>query len=118
MSVDLWVYRVDCGIDPTEGTDIGGFSVEALDGAIGKIDAAYYEPGTSYIVVDTGPWILGKKVALPAGVIDRVDFDEEKVYVDRTKEQIKAAPVYGPTFSKGNQEELGTYYGAGGPGFR
>jgi hypothetical protein len=40
-----------------------------------------------YIVVDTGPWIFGKKVMLPAGVFNRIDAPDGKVYVDRTKDE-------------------------------
>ncbi len=47
----------------------------------------------SYLVVDTGPWIFGKKVLLPASVIQRIDLDDKKVYVRLTKDQIKAAPA-------------------------
>ena len=43
--------------------DVAGYSVEALDGGIGKVDEATYDVGSSYIVVDTGPWILGKKAS-------------------------------------------------------
>ena len=44
-----------------------GYEVEAADGGIGKVDGATNEVGSSYIVVDTGPWIFGKKVlCLPA----------------------------------------------------
>ena len=38
--------------------------MEATDGSIGKVDEATSEGGSSYIVVDTGPWIFGKKVQL------------------------------------------------------
>ena len=31
---------------------------------------------------------------LPAGLIERVDRDEEKVYVDRTKDEIEQAPEF------------------------
>ena len=62
------------------GPNLDGFSVEAADGGIGKIDEATYDASQSYLVVDTGPWIFGKKVMLPAGVIDRVDLDTETVY--------------------------------------
>ena len=64
------------------------YKVEATDGSIGKVDEATYDTGSSYIVVDTGPWIFGKKVLLPAGVVSRVDRDDEKVYVKRTKDQV------------------------------
>jgi len=54
---------------------------------------------------------------LPAGVIERIDTDDEKVYVDRTKDQIKAAPEYDPDVDAGYRDRLGGYYGgAGQPG--
>jgi hypothetical protein len=46
--------------------------------------------GQSYVIAATGPWIFGNKVMLPAGVIDRIDVDVEKVGVNRAKDQIKA----------------------------
>src|SRR6266487_4640530 len=89
-TTDIWGYREQTW---TEG-DLVGFDVEALDGGIGKIDEASYDVGAGYIVVDTGPWIFGKKVMLPAGVIDRVDSDDKKVFVNRTKDQINDAPEF------------------------
>ena len=89
-ATDLWTYR-----DQSWTTDeLTGYSVEAIDGGIGKIDEASYDVGVGYIVVDTGPWIFGKKVLLPAGVISRVDHDDEQVFVNRTKDQIKDAPEF------------------------
>jgi len=101
------------------GTDVVGYSVEALDGGIGKVDEASDEVGASSIVVDTGPWIFGKKVILPAGVIDRVDREDETIYVNRTKEQIKNAPELGEGMEGDDayRDELGTYYGQGGGGW-
>ena len=46
-------------------TDLTGYEVEATDGGIGSVDEATNDVGGSYIVVDTGPWIFGKKVLLP-----------------------------------------------------
>jgi hypothetical protein len=115
-STDLWTYR-----DTTIGTtDLTGFSVEAMDGSIGKIDEASNEMGASYLVVDTGPWIFGKKVLLPAGVIDRVDTAEENVYVNRTKDEIKNAPEFDESRYRdpAYRNELGGYYGQGGAGYR
>jgi hypothetical protein len=76
--------------------------------------------GASFLVVDTGPWIFGKKVMLPAGTISRVDSDEEKVYVNRNKEQIKNSPEFDPVTYRDQtyQTELGSYYGPGGAGWR
>jgi hypothetical protein len=72
------------------------FGVEALDGSIGKVDEASSDVGSSHVVVDTGPWILGEKVMLTAGVINRVDDAEEKIYVSHTNEQIKDSPEFDP----------------------
>jgi hypothetical protein len=95
-TMDPWTYgdANTIGVDATQNFDLTGYSVEAIDGGIGKIDEATYEASKSYVVVDTGPWIFGKKVLLPAGVIDRVDPDSETVYVSRSKDEIKNAPEF------------------------
>ena len=106
-NMEIWVYR-----DQTiTGVDLTGFSVEATDGSIGKVDEATNEVGSSYIVVDTGPWIFGKHVLLPAGVIDRVDRDSETVYVNRTKDEIKNSPEWDDTrgADESYRSEVGSY---------
>ncbi len=121
MQTDVWTYREQSslGVNPAT-TDITGFEVEALDGSIGKIDEATYEVGSSYIVADTGPWIFGKKVMLPAGVLQRVDEAEEKVFVNRTKDEIKNAPEFDPSMISDDayRGQLGSYYGPGGTAHR
>jgi hypothetical protein len=87
----IWIWQVDV---VTPAIDVTGFDVEAGDGHIGKVDAATYETGSAGLVVDTGFWIFGKKRLLPAGLVDRVDTDEKKVYLAATKDQVKQAPDY------------------------
>ena len=115
-TTDMWTY----GNTSMTAQDLTGFTVEALDGDIGKIDEATNEVGGSYIVVDTGPWIFGKKVLLPAGVLRDADFDDEKVFVNRTKDQIKNAPEFNADRyrDQGYRNEVGGYYGPGGAGYR
>ncbi len=115
-TTDIWTYRET---DFTTSNFVG-YGVEALDGSIGKVDAATYDTDSSSIVVDTGPWIFGKKVMLPAGVVQRVDEADEKVWVNRTKDQIKDAPEYDDKMrgDAGYRSSLGSYYGAGGAGYR
>jgi hypothetical protein len=113
----MWNYRDG----ENQGVvDVTGFGVEAIDGSIGKVDAANHETDSSLIVVDTGPWIFGKKVMLPAGVIDRIDHDDGKVYVHRTKDEIKHAPEYDDTLSADMdyRGRLQAYYGPEGAGYR
>ena len=40
---------------------------------IGAIDEKTYQVGTDALVIDTGPWIFGTKVLIPAGLISRID---------------------------------------------
>ena len=118
MTEDIWGY------DPayyTVGTDLTGYTVEATDGRIGKVDEATYEVGSAYLVVNCKPWLIGKHVLLPAGLIIGIDLDDETIRVGRSKDQIKGAPAYhrpdadsrdvmgGPDATY--RDALGTYYG-------
>jgi hypothetical protein len=120
MSSQIWTYR-DTTITQR---NLSGLSVEAIDGKIGKVDEATNDVGASFIVVDTGPWIFGKKVMLPAGVVRDVDMDTETVFVNRTKDQIKDAPEYDEDKFRDEasrntyRDQLGSYYGSGGAGYR
>jgi hypothetical protein len=107
---DLWTYRDQFTADEI---DLVGFTVEATDGKIGKVDEATYEVGGSFIVVDTGPWIFGKRVLLPAGVIERVDQMDETIFVNRTKDEIKSAPEFDEMRYRDEayREEVTGYYG-------
>ncbi len=108
-SPDLWAYP-DTG--SWGNADITAFDVEATDGAIGSVDEASFDAGSSYIVVDTGPWIFGKKVVLPAGVIRRVDAGDRRVWVDLTKDQIENAPEFDELRYRDDdyRTEIGGYY--------
>jgi hypothetical protein len=114
-AADVWAYRETIWLK----SDVSGFSVEADDGSIGKVDEASSELGGSYIVVDTGPWIFGKKVMLPAGVVRDIDLDTETVFVGRTKDQIKNAPEFDEDRlgDDSYRSSLGSYYGPGGAGY-
>jgi hypothetical protein len=120
MAIDVWTYReTTLGVDLNKA-NIVGYSVEALDGSIGKVDEATYDAGSAFIVVDTGPWIFGKKVMLPAGVIKSVDHDDETIFVNQTKDEIKSAPEFDDSLTQDDdyRGRLGTYYGPGGEGYR
>src|SRR5687767_7291785 len=76
-----WTYRDQ---NWTSAKNLVGYKIDARDGEIGAIDDATYDVGSSYIVVDTGPWIFGRKVMLPAGVVGNVDHANKRVMIDRT----------------------------------
>ncbi|UNO39358.1 PRC-barrel domain-containing protein [Streptomyces sp. MST-110588] len=108
---DIWGYPAAAG--HTAGMDLTGFKVEATDGSIGKVDKHSDDVGSAYIVVDTGPWIFGKQVLLPAGTISSVDAAEQTIYVSRTKEEIKNSPEFDKEKHLGDpdyHQSIGTYY--------
>src|ERR687894_547545 len=107
-TMQVWAYRV-----PTT-VDLKGYEVEAPDGSIGVVDESTAQVGESYLVVDTGPWIFGKRVLLPAGIVDRIDTADEKVFVNRSRDEIKNAPEYDPDQGpiEPYRHQVGSYYAA------
>ena len=111
MKPNMWSYRDESYVD--ESSNLIGYDVEAIDGKIGSVDEATYEIGGRYLVIDTGGWIFGKKVMLPAGTIDRIGHGERKVFIGRNRDEIKAAPEFDEMLLKDPdyRDRLGVYYG-------
>jgi hypothetical protein len=108
---ELWTFPTEVDADVI---DLTGFDVEARDGGIGHIDEATNEVAGSYVIVDTGPWIFGKQVMIPAGAIERIDLEGRTVHVGLTKDQIKASPEFDGEIRSEDQayrERIGAYYG-------
>lgn len=103
----MWEYREEVVLSDAS---IVGYDVEAIDGHIGKIDEASAAAGSSFVVVDTGWWIFGKKRLIPAGVIDRVDDGDQRVYVRMTKNQIKDAPDFVEDHRSTRDDSYDNYY--------
>ena len=109
MGHDIWAYR-----DGSWSSDrIEGYNVLAMDGSIGSVDCATAGVAARCVVVDTGPWVFGKKVLLPAGVIEQVDDHEGEIHVALTRDQIKSAPELDETSLDDTEtrSRLGEYYG-------
>ncbi|MEU6975490.1 MULTISPECIES: PRC-barrel domain-containing protein [unclassified Streptomyces] len=116
MTEHVWNYKSTSG--HLAGTDLTGYKVEATDGSIGKVDKHSDEVDDAYLVVDTGVWIFGKEVLLPAAAVVRIDVDDRRIFVEQTREQVKDAPEFHREKHLGDPDyrrELGTYYGLGGP---
>ena len=107
---DIWTYRPDI---ERGAADVTGYDVEATDGHIGKVDEATWEAGASYVVVDTGFWIFGKRRMIPAASIQQVDPETSTVWLSLTKDQVKEAPDYDEARATEREyrDELTTYYG-------
>lgn len=118
MMTDLWTYRdYEWG---SSNTDLRGYKVQTVDGDIGSVEQATSDVGASYLVVDVTPWMVGKKVLLPAGLIERVDIADERVYANCTRDGVRSAPEFDEQNYTGDayQGAIGAHYGQGGPGYR
>ena len=85
----------DSHLRSTEG--ISGYHVETTDGEIGHVDGFVIDDeawAIRYIEVATRNWLPGKKVLVSPGWIDRVSWDDSKVYVALSREAIKNCPEY------------------------
>ena len=103
----IWTYRPEIA-DPG---DIGGYSIHARDGDIGKVDKHDIETERSHLLVTTGPWIFGKTVMLPAGLVERIDHEQQTVHLACTKDDIKNAPEYHEDGDgAGHRSDLDGYY--------
>ncbi len=103
----VWTYRP--GVQA--GSKVVGYSVEAIDGRIGKIDVASDEADAAHLVVDTGFWIFGTKRLIPAGAVASVDDMSRCVHVDMSKEQVRDAPDWEANTSSSWQNRYQDYYG-------
>lgn len=111
MNDSLWGYQPSSG--HTAGTDLSGYSVEATDGGVGTVAKHSDTAGSAYLLVDTGTWIFGKDVLLPAGTVGRIDEENRTVYVDLTREQVKDAPEFDrhrQTEDPGYHAQVSAYY--------
>ncbi|MEU5217067.1 PRC-barrel domain containing protein [Streptomyces sp. NPDC020807] len=111
MSEHLWSFSTESGY--LAGTDLTGWRVEASDGHIGKVDKHSDEVDDSYLVVDTGVWIFGKEVLIPARTVTRVEPEEETLYLALTKEQVKDSPEFVSEkhlADRQHREEIDQYY--------
>ncbi|MFD3656467.1 PRC-barrel domain containing protein [Streptomyces sp. NPDC058620] len=74
--------------------NLTGYLVEAVDGSVGSVDRQSHVTGYDHLVVDTGVWVFGKSVVIPAGLVISIDRTAHVIRVGRTKEDIKQAPVF------------------------
>ncbi len=76
---------------------VGGYSIEAKDGDIGHAERFIVDDETwaiRYLEVATMNWWPGKKVLLSPEWVERVSWEESKVFVAVTREAIKTCPEY------------------------
>lgn len=74
--------------------DIVGYAVAGADGVIGTVLKASAEPGRSYLILSARPWLDATMVMLPAGLVERVDHDQQAIAVAVTRDDVRHAPAF------------------------
>lgn len=77
--------------------EVSGYHIQATDGEIGHIEDFIIDDETwtiRYLIINTANWWSGKKLLLSPQWIDRVSWDESKVFVNHSRETIKRSPEY------------------------
>jgi sporulation protein YlmC with PRC-barrel domain len=78
-------------------SNVSGYHIQAEDGEIGHVEDFIIDDETwaiRYLIVDTRNWWPGNKGLVSPKWIERVSWDESKVYVNPSRETIKQAPEY------------------------
>jgi len=113
MTEDLWTFGA-IAPEGSERADIAGYTVRSIDDEAGRVIEATYEPGSSCVVVETGPWLIGRRVLVPACLVSALDVDERTISVALTNEQIKDSPAFDPDVgdltSQENRDEVQEYF--------
>jgi len=71
---------------------VAGYEIEASDGTIGRVADFLVDDRTwaiQELVVEAGHWYSGKEVLIPMGKISRISYNESKIHVYLTKEDIE-----------------------------
>lgn len=96
--------------------EVTGYHIQAADDEVGHVVDFIVDDETwiiQYLVVDTRNWLPGKKVLVPPTWIDSVDWAENKVRIELTREQLKNSPEYDPSapLSREYEARLYDFYG-------
>jgi hypothetical protein len=76
---------------------VTGYYMDAVDGEIGHLEGFIVDDQNwviRYIEVATRNWLPGKRVLVAPAWIERVSWEDSKVYVGLTREAIRSGPEY------------------------
>jgi hypothetical protein len=100
-SFPLWTFR--SGTEFSDELDLLGYRVVGTDEEIGLVADFVDANDQPAFVVDTGAWVVGQRILLPAGTVESIDHAARQIRVDRSGTEIREAPPY--EVSTGESEE-------------
>jgi hypothetical protein len=96
--------------------EVMSYDVEATDGSIGHVEDLILDDSDwiiRYVVIHTKNWLPGRKVLIAPSWIARIMWDEKKVQLSHTRQEVKESPVFDPAepVNRKYEEVLYDYYG-------
>jgi len=93
-----------------------GYAVHASDGDLGRVDGFLFDDRTwtiRYLVVETGSWLVERKVLVAPYALDSVDTAARIFKVRLTREQVRQSPDIDTAqpVSRQHEAELMSYFG-------
>lgn len=77
--------------------EVNGYNIGAADGEIGHVDDFIIDDedwAIRFIVIKTGGWLSGRKTLVAPRWIEGISWDESKMFVSLTRDQIASGPEY------------------------
>ena len=97
-------------------SSLKGFELRAKDGELGTVSDFLFDDSTwkvRWMVVDTGPWLIGRKVLVHPSTVVSAEYETSKLNVALTKAQVESSPEIArdQPISRRMQTHLYSYYG-------
>ena len=94
---------------------VSGYHIQANDGEIGHVDDFLIDDKTwaiRYLIIDTTNWFGGKKVLISSKWISEISWNDSKVFINLSLEEIKQAPEYSAEelLTRDYETQLHRYY--------
>lgn len=80
---------------PRSVKDLRGYEIRARDGEVGKVDDVLFDDEewvTRYFVVNTGAWLIGRKVLLSPISVERVVWPACSIEVNLRRAEVEGSP--------------------------
>lgn len=96
--------------------EIKGYHILTSDGKVGHVKNFLINTKTwrlRYMVIETGNWLVGKKILLSTNWVQDINWKEKTIKVDVTKAQIEKSPEYDQNslISEVYEKQLFEFYG-------
>jgi uncharacterized protein YrrD len=106
------------GVDATHlhsANEVSGYHIRALDGEIGHVEEFMFDSEAwtiRYLVLDTSNWIGGRTVLVSPDWVRKVDWPDQLIHLDMTRDSVKNSPQYDSTveLNREYEDQLHRYY--------